>query len=173
MHYTYISVHFFVQVDITDLVMESVPNIKVFVSIIGFKIKIRRSNKWVVIISNKFVKPISKSKWVVNRWMQVKVSYKINNNINIQNIPTIHFFPYKITMEKKEREFWGKCLVTETREHNTALFQHHNCTSECAAPIMKREILKLSSSKEECMRELTTFLKKVCINIKDVICVNL
>ncbi|XP_060865668.1 uncharacterized protein LOC132941574 [Metopolophium dirhodum] len=124
-------------VDISDLIVESVPNIKVMVSIIGFKIKIKRSNKWIVLISNKFVKPISKSKWVVNRYMHVK-----------------------LTMDKKEREFWGKCLVTETREHDTALFQHHTCTNECAAPIIIGEKLTISSSKEECLKNLTTFLKK-------------
>jgi len=76
-------------------------------------------------------------------------------------------------MDKKEREFWGKCLVTEPREHNTALIQHHTCTNECIAPIIIGEKLTLSSSKKECLKTLTDFLKRVSINIKNVIYVNL
>jgi len=61
-------------VDISDLIVEEDPEIKVEVTIIGFKIKVRRSNKWIVIVSNKFEKPIRKTKWVVNEYKHVKVS---------------------------------------------------------------------------------------------------
>ncbi|XP_003243458.1 uncharacterized protein LOC100568829 [Acyrthosiphon pisum] len=123
-------------VDISDLV-QLVPNIKVVVSIIGFKIKIKQLNKWIVLISNKFIKPITKSKWVVNKHMHIK-----------------------LTLDKKEREFWSKCLVTEIKEHDTRLFKNHTCSSVCTAPIIKGEKIPFSTSQKECLKTLREFLKK-------------
>lgn len=60
--------------DISDLV-DCIPNIKVVVTIIDFKIKMKRLDKWIVIVSNKFVKAIGKCKWVVDKYKHVKVSY--------------------------------------------------------------------------------------------------
>jgi len=62
-------------VDVSDLIVEEVPNFKVVVTIVGFKVKVRRNNKWVIILSNKFKNSIRKSKWVVNKYKHVKVSY--------------------------------------------------------------------------------------------------
>lgn len=61
--------------DVSDLIVEEVPNFKVVVTIVGFKVKVRRNNKWVIILSNKFKNSIRKSKWVVNKYKHVKVSY--------------------------------------------------------------------------------------------------
>lgn len=73
-------------------------------------------------------------------------------------------------MSKKEKEFWSKCLVTETRELDTSNFKNHFCSKKCTAP--RIHTLKYSSTKKECLKNLTAFLKRVSINIKDVICIN-
>ncbi|XP_022182648.1 uncharacterized protein LOC111042365 [Myzus persicae] len=121
--------------DISDLVVDMFPNIKVVVTIVGFKVKVRRRNKWITVLSNKFEKCIRKSKWAVNKYMHVK-----------------------ITMSKKEKEFWSKCLVTETRELDTSNFKNHFCSKKCTAP--RIHTLKYSSTKKECLKNLTAFLKR-------------
>lgn len=76
-------------------------------------------------------------------------------------------------MNKRERGFWGRCLVTEARQHDTSLFRDHTCTKECTAPIIVEEpVLPMTPSKKKCLKDLVEFLIQVSINIKDVIFVN-
>ncbi|XP_026819052.1 uncharacterized protein LOC113557689 [Rhopalosiphum maidis] len=121
-------------VDISDLV-DCIPNIKVVVTITGFKIKIKRSDKWTVLVSNKFVKAINKCKWVINKLMHVK-----------------------LTINKRENEYWSNCLVTETKELDTLNFKNQS-SNVCNSSKIESQKLKMSSTKKECLASLTKFLR--------------